>query len=168
MQLNVTVVSHDIRRGTSKAGKPYTIYKSDVRDEKGNQFSVSGFKGDLHNIQPGNAVSIDAEPSRYGGYDLKAVLGEVSSSGTSAPVAAAPAAQSHMEFPVEKNSRNTSIIRQNSLTNAVNLVTSTALVNEDNINDLAELAIGIAYEFYNFSSGQREMKEAEALAEKEE
>lgn len=68
-------------------------------------------------------------------------------------------------FPIPTDSYQVSIIRQNALTNAVNLITEAGYVVDwdKNSDEIIETVIKTAYKFYEFSSGQREVKIARSL-----
>ena len=62
-------------------------------------------------------------------------------------------------FPIPVDHPDRAIVRQNSLTNAVNML-GHATVTEGSLEDIAEMAIGIASIFENYSTGQLEMEAA--------
>lgn len=70
-------------------------------------------------------------------------------------------------FPVAKNTKDTSICRQNALTNARSLVDTllaSGAVKYKDEQTTIDLILTFAYQFADFSTGQREVKMAEAKA----
>ena len=139
---------------TSKSsGRTFRVHK--IQLDSGVEINV-GFK---QPFSVGDKVSIPSE-IKYGEWKMVAkgvALGLPSSSGTTAP---APRKEygsgKNTKFPVPKDHGDYSIIRQNALTNAVNLYNGsedkkTGITDED-----IEFVIKVAYKFAEFSSGHRE------------
>jgi len=86
---------------------------------------------------------------------------------TPGPAAAAVGASSGpMNFPIPKSNKETAIIRQNALTNAANVHAALIKVGAYTAGpNLAEDVIALAYQFAEFSSGQREMRLAKDLVD---
>jgi len=71
-----------------------------------------------------------------------------------------------MNFPIPKSNKETAIIRQNALTNAANVHAALIKVGAYTAGpNLAEDVIALAYQFAEFSSGQREMRLAKDLVD---
>ena len=110
----------------------------------------------------GDNVTVTVEETKWGNKfkSLGGTPSSVQPSGTTAPSRSAGIAG--RPFPVPRTSGEMAIIRQNALTNAVNLWShyigtlppeaAEAVLNDD----VEELIIATAYKFANFSSGQRE------------
>ncbi len=131
--------------------RPFKVHT--VKLDNGEQIEV-GYK------QPytvGQMFNSEVE-FKYGKYkEVKPLAGAPStSSATSTPVAATP-----MAFPIPKANKETAIIRQNALTNAVNAVNqmqSLGLTSHKTADEIANEVISLAYKFAEFSSGQREVR----------
>lgn len=161
-------VVSNIRKETkmSKANKPFTINWTDFQSG----LSVStGFNPPAYSI--GATVSFNADPN-YGKLEMNlATLTIGGGAAKPAPEGSSQGTKStgsgykEKPFPVPKTHSDTSIIRQNSLTNA-NTVMATYMSicsesgHPDTPEELAEKVIEIAYLFTDFSSGQREVKSA--------
>lgn len=152
--------------GVSKrTGKPFTIWTVTVdgRDIK------AGFKKPTYEI--GQNVSIPVEVNKWGDTEMiqpgKPMSGGGGSSAPAKPSGGA-APSGGRTFPVQINSPEMSIIRQNALTNA-NKLLETLVDNGvefggketyDQITpeEWTEELVKIAYKLTEFSSGQREAK----------
>lgn len=100
-------------------------------------------------------------------------VGTTDSASTSAPQAPAQDLPPHymiargymnkvQTFPVAYDHPDRAIIRQNSLTNAVNMINGMG-IDGGAPNDIAEVVLEIASIFEQYSTGQLEMEEAEKL-----
>lgn len=179
-QANGTVVTLTTRDLTSKAGKPFT--KHGVKLDSGQEFELDGFK-QIYSV--GDKVSAVGVALKYRVWTSTGALAhgapEMPRSGGS-PAPSAPrtsgSGASESGFPIPAASYQMSIIRQNALTSAVNLV-NTALGerisdgeddptattrNQKIISQRADLAIKIAYKFASFSSGYLDTIAAEEMA----
>lgn len=161
------------RNGTSKAGKPFVIHIVTIN---GTDIEV-GFK---QPFKVGDNTSLDVAYA-YKSYRMTGLAANPanppipnSSPGTTAFAPGSSGGPSS-DFPIRTtDGRQTAIIRQNALTNAVNLINGGVSVNlveqsedgkvpayvaklskddQDAIRAQAELAIEIAYKFASFSSG---------------
>jgi len=131
-----------------------------------------GFKTMLQN---GETVSLPVE-HKYGGYQL--IQGQVVPAGSPSTVGATPVATpsagpaqiprapASRAFPVDTNTKDISIIRQSSLNRAIESVTLlwhqglfTPITEQDYLDKVFELALL----YTDFGSGQREVKQAEAM-----
>lgn len=109
----------------------------------------------------GEHVNLEVTKNKYGKFEIV---------GGAAPNGAAASKPAHKTnntresagFPVPTNNYQTGIIRQNALTNAVNCLNHLDISHESK-EELIETIIDIAYEFADFSSGQREIKRAKQL-----
>lgn len=135
-----------------------------------------GFKT---NYQNGETVSLPVE-HKYGGYQL--VQGQTVPAGTptsvGSPAIAAPSAAPSppaqagrlpvsRAFPVDTNTKDISIIRQSSLNRAIESVTvlwHQGVLSFANEQDYLNKVMEIALLYTDFGSGQREVKQAEAMA----
>lgn len=148
--------------GVSKrTGKPFTIWTVTVdgRDIK------AGFKKPTYEI--GQNVSIPVEVNKWGDTEMiqpgKPMSGGGGSSAPPKPSAGA-APSGGRTFPVQINSPEMSIIRQNALTNANAAVhnymerNASEVTEPSTVDEYVEMVIHAAYKFTEFSSGQREAK----------
>ncbi len=121
----------------------------------------------------GQQVTLNVE-HKYGGYQLLqgAVTGTPTQVGAAPPPgssptpAAAPRAVS-AAFPIAVNAREMSIVRQSSLTRAVesvNQLMDKGLIVISNEADYQEKVMEFAYFYTDFGTGQREVKAAAAQA----
>lgn len=128
-----------------------------------------GFK---KSVEEGQNVTLDVE-QKYG--ELQMVRGsgpkQAAVGQASTPAKNMPAAKQTQEFPVPTNSRSTSICRQSGLNRAVEV--SIALLNAGEFHDgdgnldqseFENRVFELAYKFTDFSTGQREVKMANAEA----
>ncbi len=176
-QATGTVTELTIRNLVSKAGKAFQ--KHGVKLDSGQEFEVDGFKQKysvgqaLINVgvaqkykvwtETGSpAIGAPAMPGKAGGF-------------ATPPGAARETATSGGGFPLNKDSYQISIVRQNALTNMVNLVVgcigaggATTNVDEDmkeEMDKLQDLIIQGAYKFASFSSGHLDALAVERLTE---
>ncbi len=165
------IISVDRRGGVAKAtGKPFTIHIVKLEDgtevEVGfNQpYSVGEYFDRTVEMKFGKLA--DVGPAKPGDS-------EVSSPSPRAAAGGAPSAPSGgRTFPVGLESPEMSIIRQNALTNAreavmgmydPNTISFNRLTKEERqqaLDSVAEDILYLAYKFTDFSSGQREAKQA--------
>lgn len=129
-----------------------------------------GFK---HNYSVGETVNLPVE-HKYGGYQLvqggapvpsTGAVGNAASSGTSASNRAS-APRTGPAFPVATNTKDISIIRQSSLNRAVEVVdnmVALGLFTAQNEQEYLDKIFEVAYQFTDFGSGQREVKQAAAM-----
>jgi hypothetical protein len=165
------IQSIDSESKTSKAGKPFKIWRAELDDGRVIKF---GFNKPKYTV--GQRIVGSAVPNRFGDLEFVEGGGEAPSASTgSRPSAPAPAPTGRT-FPVPPTSPETSIIRQNALTNANAAVAhyfETVWQNNDSepaelprtCEDYVELVIQTAYKFTEFSSGQREVKRVKAMTE---
>ena len=149
----------------------------DMLLDDGNYYK-HGFK--KPNVEVGDSVTIEYEVDKYGNKILKLSSG---ATGSSAPTdnqgTAAPSTHSTQTysiknskpFPVPFDHGDRSIIRQNSLTNARELVDAIwqnyGVGDESPIDeDVIDRILKIAYKFEEYSSGDREAKAADAILNK--
>lgn len=175
-----TIVSYTATNKTStKTGKPFKVDTVTMSDGQSYECGFSPLKG----FNPGDTVSfvatsaygrmnIDpATVTRVGAAGAVVAATPVGDYGQMAKAAAAPAAgagrYSEKVFPVPKTHGDRSIIRQNALTNARELV-SILLTDSDKLSDedIANRVITMAYRFEEYSSGDRELNMAKASAAK--
>jgi len=162
MILNGTIASLGTKGGISKStGRAFTIHT--VTLDNGTTIEV-GFK------QPyavGTYFNRECE-FKYGAYKDAgpAPAGAAPSMGVATPTprpSTPPPAANGRTFPVDRQSPEMSIIRQNALTNARELV-SVHMHQDTPMDDKVNEILRIAYIFADFSSGQREVKQAADLA----
>jgi len=164
------------RGGVAKAsGKPFTI--NTVLLEDGTEIEV-GFK-QPYSVGEYFSRRVEVKFGKLADVGA-AVPGDVEMAATSpAPAArsagSAPSGGGYQArvFPVGRESGEISIIRQNALTNARELVlgmvagTGLPLAKADRqqaLDAIVEDVLYVAYKFADFSSGQREVNEAQKLA----
>ncbi len=153
-----------IKRGP-KAGSTSTVYHAMIQGHDVNLGFQCAF-------QEGESVSLNVE-QKYGGYQV------VQGNGGGSPVAPAPASNAGQgsaptkvsaakpAFPTVKNTKDVSIIRQNSMTHASRIVRdmidTKVIVQPKNEAEYVEKVIEIAYTIADFSTGWREEKMAEVM-----
>lgn len=132
----------------------------------GNDINL-GFKCDY---VEGETVTLNVE-HKYGGYQLVQTGTKASGStgGSPAPASNAPTGSkpSAPAFPINKNTKDISIIRQSSLNRAIEAVSvmmKEGYVIVSNEQEYLDKVLEVAYMFTDFGSGQREVKQAEAMA----
>ena len=152
-----TIKEFDEFKGTSKAGKPYTVNLA-ILDTFG---SVSlGFnKPDAIGLKVGEKVAIEIE-KKFGKWEyVRSVDIDTPATMFICPPVAAPRAEgggrggyAPKPFPVPDNHGDMSIIHQNSLTNAIRFF---ELNTGKGVGPPSkEAVIELAYEFADFSSGK--------------
>lgn len=128
-----------------------------------------GFK---KSVEEGQNVTLDVE-QKYGELQMVRGSGPKQAAVGQAPTPAKsmPAAKQAQEFPVPTNSRSTSICRQSGLNRAVEVATT--MYNRGSFDDstgmpdnqmFEDKIFELAYKFTDFSTGQREVKMANAEA----
>lgn len=153
--INGIVQSINPRHGTSKAGKPYTIWSAMI-DNTEVEF---GFDKPTFNV--GDTVSVNAEMNRY---NKLAVIQPGKPSGGRKPAGGGGSkgnGYAPKPFPLPLNHGDTAILRQNAVTNA-NATVAAALNN--NVIDaeaydpeaLANLVLDIARRYVGWTSGQED------------
>lgn len=143
---------------SARTGKPYSVHS--VVLDTGDTIEV-GFK------QP-YRVGADFNSEVEFGFgkwkELKALPPGSAPAATTrtAEVQAAP-----MQFPIPKSSKETAIIRQNALTNAVNatntLINAGCVDKPASAEEYTDGVLTLAYKFAEFSSGQREIRMSKEL-----
>lgn len=161
------IVNLEPRAVNTKYGNKTTYT---VTLDSGDRFDTS-FKspqqlglGDL-----GDHVTVTVEGTKYGNK-FKSLGGSPTTSVSAPPAASAgrSGGVAGRPFPVPRTSGEMAIIRQNALTNAVNLWSNylstlpPEAAEEVLKDDVEERIIATAYKFANFSSGQREVQIASA------
>lgn len=133
-----------------RAGQDATVYHATINGQDVN----CGFKQPM--FEEGEVVNIEVE-QKFGGWQYvgPAVKG-------SQPVAkAAPPPAKKPAFPVGKDTKDMSIIRQNSLNHASRIVfdyyRSTDTQYTGSMEDYVNEVINVAYDLTDFSSGHREL-----------
>jgi len=129
-----------------------------------------GFK---HSYVEGEHVSMTVENGKYG-YELAKNQNPNAAPAGAAPAApsqAAPKVRSAPAFPIAKNTKDISIIRQSSLNRAVESVT--LLIHQDVFKfsteqEYLDKVIEVALFYTDFGSGQREVNQAAAISGYEE
>lgn len=132
----------------------------------GNDVNV-GFKCEY---VEGETVTLEVE-HKYGGYQLVQKFNTSTSTKSvgNTPArdsVAAPTKASAPAFPVNKNTKDISIIRQSSLNRAVESVgamLADGIIKLDTEQAYLDKVLAIAYLYTDFGSGQREVKQAEAI-----
>lgn len=138
------------------------------RCDDGKWYST-GFKA--HGLNVGDNVTFDFEVDRYGNQVKMETLkiGGAGGAATPATPAASSAGRSFgpptKPFPIPLTHGDRSIIRQNSITNAVKLVTESKhidkLVSTMTLDDTIKTIVRVAREFEMYSAGDIERLEAE-------
>jgi hypothetical protein len=154
---------------TTKFG-PKAVYHAMVNGHDVNL----GFKT---NHVEGETVRLNVE-HKYGGYQLIQGNGAGSTatprpSQQDTPAAAAPPATRSKgpAFPVDTNTKDISIIRQSSLNRAMeamDILMASEIIAPKTVEEFNKQVLAIAYEYADFGSGQREVKQAAAIAGYEE
>lgn len=143
---------------TSKAGKPFKLWYAELDDGRKLKF---GFNKPKYAV--GQRLVGHATTNKFGDLEFSDTAGGAAPS-TSTSASTPAAANTGRRFPVPATSPETSIIRQNALTNANTAVhhymeRNAGEVNEpSSVEEYADMVIEIAYKFADFSSGQREVK----------
>jgi hypothetical protein len=149
---------------SNKTGKDFTVWKMNLED---GDVIDCGFNQPSQKI--GEYYGAECEKS-YGKWKPVGVGGgsprTVRSAGK-VPNSRDASPSRKPTFPIDPLSKENAIIRQNSLTNAVNSIQNGVgnawdLSTKDGRKDYAEAVIELAYEFHAFSSGARETKVIEA------
>lgn len=181
-----TLVSYSNQSKVSKAGKPFKVYTAHFSDGSAHECGFGPLKG----INPGDTISFNST-SNYGRMNIDLATVTKVMAGSAAPVAVstgspwstpAPAAPTPPTpasggysgggkvFPVPKLHGDRSIIRQNSLTNAreliCTLIDAETPRDQKGIDHLAEIIISTAYKFEAYSSGDIELEKAKAMKAK--
>lgn len=171
-----TIQKFGSERKTSKAGKPFSVYTVDV---DGTTYELKGFKP-LNGFSPGDTISFMTEVA-YGKNQMDpATVQRASgaSSGTAGVSSASTGSASSnagvrngggyapRPFPIPKLHGDRAIVRQNSLTNAVNLYKSFLEIpgsgaSAMSIDNMVDNIIDVAYKFEAYSTGDREAEELE-------
>lgn len=152
-----------IKRGP-KAGSDSTVYHAMINGHDVNL----GFSCEL---VEGESVTLNVE-EKFGGYQVVKGSGVASANGAvvAAKAAAPTVSPKAPAFPTPKNTKDISIIRQNSMTHASRILRDMidlGIVSTTKVKDEAayvEKVIEIAYTVFDFSSGHREVKMVEAQA----
>lgn len=178
----VEVASISSRTVPSRYGTTGTATVYDIVTTTGKKVSY-GFKPPAAaGISVGSKITFEGTEDKYGikpakdSVRLASPSEEVDEGAGGAAPAAAPRASGGFSggsnrgsFPIAKSDGQIAIIRQNSLTNAVNLLAALikqgGLVGEEGGDpaSLAEMAIDLAYKFTEFSSGGRETTAVERI-----
>lgn len=140
-----------------RTGKPYTVHGVEL--DSGEQIEI-GFK---QAYKVGDSFNSEVEFA-YGKWKEKRALG-------SAPIGATTVLKevhtppTAMAFPIPKANKETAIIRQNALTNAVKACDDYAEHTGKllPLDEFIEQVISVAYKFAEFSSGQREIRMSKEL-----
>lgn len=167
--IDTTVSSIGSTPFTAKTGKSYNSHYVVTAD--GEQIEV-GLK---QKYAVGARINVDVD-KQFGKLKEVGPPTGVPTKAEPAPLRGTSPAFSRQEkvFPVPELSGEMAIIRQNALTNAVNVVVNKSSVllgvdktkaeREQFLNALVEDILGIAYKFADFSSGHREAKLARQTA----
>lgn len=145
-----------------KPGQSSQVWDLRLDDDK---YYKNGFKKPA--IEVGDFVTIEYEDGQYG-KTIKKLSSGVSAGAIPATVPQATASPQAFKptgkvFPVPSDHGDRSIIRQNSLTNARELVTAYYKGHAISIEDEVDKIIEIAYKFEEYSSGDREVKAVDAM-----
>jgi hypothetical protein len=129
-----------------------------------------GFKKPTFSI--GDEVDFQFTENTYGkNVDLASVRLLVKGTGAATPSTATtappkPSYGSPKVFPIPALHGDRAIVRQNSLTNAVKLITDSVVkTDKADFEDMADFAISIARKFEAYSCGDLDMEQAIAMAE---
>lgn len=145
-----------------RAGSTSTVYHAMIAGHDVNL----GFKCDF---EEGESVNLTVE-EKYGGYQV--VKGGGNGAAAPAPAAAQAAAPAlkpaPAAFPTPKNTKEISIVRQNAMRHAVpivkDMVDAGVIPAPKDEAEYVEKVIEVAYSVFDFSSGWREQKMADAQA----
>jgi len=153
----------------------------EAKSNKYNKFAIlvgGTWYSSLYEVpcERGDTVEFEDEGKRYCKKLRVISSGGAVSSVTSAHTGAVPQPTSSTQrrFPVPVDAPDRSIIRQNSLAHATNLViallgtgdTETAIHNSVSDEDLAQQVIRLARQFESYSAGDSDMQEAMAIINK--
>lgn len=154
----------EIKRGP-RAGQTGYIYTMDVGD-----YTIDlGFKKPAY--EEGETVELTIDKNQYGKWEIMPSNGAGSYGAKTSTTNNAGGHTRRKEsqdagFPIPTDNYQVAIIRQNALTNAVNSLEYTQLEEIPADEDaFIEMIIRRAYKFYEFSSGQREVKIARQLGQ---
>lgn len=152
-----------IKRGP-RAGQTSKVYHAIISGEDVNL-------GWSCPYEEGERVNIQVETSRFGGYELAKGNGKATPTVATVPAGTAAKSKAQVQagaFPVGKNTKDVSIIRQNSMTHATQIVRDMiqagTIVKPLCKEEYLEKVIEVAYTIADFSTGWREVKMAEAMA----
>jgi hypothetical protein len=141
---------------TSKAGKAFKLWYAELDDGRKLKF---GFNKPKYAV--GQRLVGHATTNKFGDLEFSDKPGGAAPS-TSSGGSGASTTNTGRRFPVPATSPETSIIRQNSLTNANTAVSAYFDCHADkcpeSVEEYLDLVIEAAYKFADFSSGQREVK----------
>lgn len=142
----------------------------DIKLDDGNYYKF-GFKKPPVNV--GDTVSFSYAAGKYGNEaDINSVKITGASTGTAAhpSIAAATSVTSgrggYRPFPIPPDHGDRSIVRQNALTNARELVCNYYPIEDatkEQLVEAADIIIELAYKFEAYTSGQREVDAAEEI-----
>lgn len=169
---NVRVLSVNSKPGKGKFAT-MQFHQATVQDPTGMQYKVDFGTVTPPGIGETFTCQTDDAPT-YGAYKMirGTYIGPASSATHLAPAGSLQAAPRPGQFPVPEDSKDISIIRQNSLGHAVELVNNMfhiffpgtgEAITED---QLTRKVIEVAFLFSQFSSGKLEMDVKETLAQK--
>lgn len=150
----------------ARAGQDTQVYHAMINGHDVNL----GFK---HNFTEGESVTLNVE-EKYGGYQVVQGNTAVANTGpvvgaptTAAGTGAGGPSKVPSAFPVHPNANGTSIVRQSSLKAAIEVVDN---MKRDGVvmlpleEQYIEKVLEVAYIFTDFGTGQREVKQANAMA----
>ena len=150
-------------KSVSKAGRPYTKWYLHIDGEK-----VGAGLSRPTGFSEGDNVTVEVE-TKYGELQLVASASPTTgrTPNPKSRRANGSAAGPSAAFPVAKDSNGMSICRQSALKAAVEVVDMYVRLNDEavgmTIDDLKEMVIDTAYEFTDFSTGEREVKLAKSM-----
>jgi len=161
---NIYTKTITIKRGP-RSGQDTNVYHAEL--STGHDVNL-GFK---HNYVVGESVAWELEEA-YGDYKIVDNKGGSTVSNGAEPISSVVSSKTSVKrnaFPVNKNSKDMSIIRQNSGQHASRIVA--ALIQSGAIKNEAEAMdtfFQIVYEITDFATGHREMAQVAAMTAMEE
>lgn len=158
---NIYTKTITIKNG-KRAGQDATVYHATVNGTDVN----CGFNKPT--FEQGEVVNLEVE-NKFGGWQYVGPAKQGSEPVRKVTKASPmPSAGNKPAFPVGKDTKDMSIIRQNSLTHATKIVEQALLAEivqqPNSLEDLTELVISVAYDLTEFSSGHRELNAVMAQA----
>lgn len=164
MQVKGNVVNTFSKTKNTRSGKMVTIHYAEIDD--GTTINV-GFKPMW---EPGEYITVNVE-EKYG--ELQIAKGGAPTTGSPTTSTTNPPKSGGTyvpkKFPLEATDQQVSIIRQSSLNRAVETtrdMVAAGIITPKNMEAYIETIMTLAYDYTDFGTGQREVKEAEERAVK--
>lgn len=159
--ISFTVSNTEARNIQTKFGAKQKFI---LADEFGNKYEA-GWKNP--GIPPGAFVEADMEENQYGKQITNIRVkgaGGAAPAPSAGPVAATSARPAEPGFPLNPQSREISIIRQNALTNAVATLSRFPTDDDTSVADFTDKVLEIARKYADYTSGHDILKQLEGEA----